>query len=54
MLPRTERRLLAARNPMTDLAINFDDVAAAAQRLGGHARRTPVLTSRTVDERTGV
>jgi threonine dehydratase len=35
------------------LAITFDDVAAAAQRLAGHAHRTPVLTSRTADERTG-
>ena len=35
------------------LAITFDDVAAAAQRLQGRAHRTPVLTSRTADERTG-
>jgi threonine dehydratase len=35
------------------LAITFDDVAAAAQRLTGHAHRTPVLTSRTADELTG-
>jgi threonine dehydratase len=35
------------------LAITFDDIAAAAQRLQGHAHRTPVLTSRTADERTG-
>jgi threonine dehydratase len=38
---------------MSDLAITFDDVAAAARRLAGHAHRTPVLTSRTADERTG-
>ncbi|KWF37928.1 threo-3-hydroxy-L-aspartate ammonia-lyase [Burkholderia pseudomultivorans] len=31
----------------------FDDVAAAAARLAGHAHRTPVLTSRTVDEALG-
>ena len=31
----------------------FDDVLAAARRLAGVAHRTPVLTSRTVDERTG-
>jgi threonine dehydratase len=30
-----------------------DDVRAAASRLLGHAHRTPVLTSRTLDERTG-
>jgi threo-3-hydroxy-L-aspartate ammonia-lyase len=35
------------------LAIHFDDVAQAALRLRGHAHRTPVLTSRTADERTG-
>jgi threonine dehydratase len=31
----------------------FDDVVAAAARLEGHAHRTPVLTSRTVDESLG-
>jgi threo-3-hydroxy-L-aspartate ammonia-lyase len=31
----------------------YDDVAAAARRIEGHARRTPVLTSRTVDEALG-
>jgi len=31
------------------LAISFDDVAAAAQRLAGVAHRTPVMTSRTAD-----
>jgi len=31
----------------------YDDVAAAAQRLDGHAHRTPVLTSRTVDAELG-
>jgi threonine dehydratase len=35
------------------LPVSYQDVAAAAQRLAGHARRTPVLTSRQVDERTG-
>jgi threo-3-hydroxy-L-aspartate ammonia-lyase len=35
------------------LAISYADVAAAAERLAGHAHRTPTLTSRTVDERTG-
>ena len=35
------------------LAVNHDDIAAAARRLEGHARRTPVMTSRTADERTG-
>ena len=35
------------------LAIGFEDVAAAAARLAGVAHRTPVLTSRTADARTG-
>jgi threonine dehydratase len=34
-----------------DLAIGFPDVQAAAGRIAGVARRTPVLTSRTFDER---
>jgi threonine dehydratase len=37
----------------TDLRVSYDDVAAAAERIAGRARRTPVLTSRHVDERTG-
>jgi threo-3-hydroxy-L-aspartate ammonia-lyase len=35
------------------LAIQPDDITAAARRLHGVAHRTPVLTSRTVDARTG-
>ena len=31
----------------------YEDVAAAAERIDGIAHRTPVLTSRTADERTG-
>lgn len=31
----------------------FDDVAAAAQRIKGHAHKTPVITSRTVNEEIG-
>jgi threonine dehydratase len=33
--------------------LSLDDVLAAAERLSGVAHRTPVLTSRTLDERTG-
>jgi threonine dehydratase len=40
-------------NADLNLAIGFGDVTAAAQRLAGHAHRTPVLTSRTADELTG-
>src|SRR3982074_949908 len=36
----------------TALAVRYADVAAAAERLAGHAHRTPVMTSQTVDERT--
>ncbi|HXZ54057.1 MAG TPA: threo-3-hydroxy-L-aspartate ammonia-lyase [Burkholderiales bacterium] len=39
--------------PDRPLAVAYADVAAAAERIAGHAHRTPVLTSRTVDERTG-
>jgi len=35
------------------LAVGIDDIRAAAARLAGVAHRTPVLTSRTLDERTG-
>ncbi|GHC22071.1 serine/threonine dehydratase [Kushneria pakistanensis] len=31
----------------------FDDVVAASKRIEGHAHRTPVVTSRTVDEAMG-
>src|SRR2546425_3131422 len=37
----------------TALAVQYADVAAAAERLAGHAHRTPVMTSRTVNERAG-
>jgi len=33
--------------------VTFDDIAAAHERLKGHARRTPVLTSATVDALSG-
>jgi threonine dehydratase len=33
--------------------VSAQDIAAAAERLSGHARRTPVMTSRMVDERAG-
>jgi len=33
--------------------VQYADVVSAAQRLAGHAHRTPVLTSRTIDGRTG-
>ena len=33
---------------------NFDDVLAAAQRLQGHAHRTPVLQSRSLNARLGL
>ena len=39
--------------PAASLAISYDDIAAARQRLQGVAHLTPVMTSRTADERTG-
>src|SRR2546425_2584478 len=39
--------------PDRALAVQYADVAAAAERLAGHAHRTPVMTSRTVNERIG-
>jgi len=38
---------------MSALPVTYADVAAAARRLEGQALRTPVMTSRTIDERTG-
>jgi len=38
---------------MNELAISFDDVAAAGRRLAGIAHRTPVFRSATANERTG-
>src|SRR5712672_3682498 len=37
----------------SSLPVSFADVEAAARLLEGKAHRTPVLTSRTVDARTG-
>jgi threonine dehydratase len=45
-----ENRMTEALAP---LAISAADVEGAAARLQGHAHRTPVLRSRTADERTG-
>lgn len=38
---------------MSPLAISFDDIEQAHQRIGGIAHRTPVLTSRTANELAG-
>jgi len=38
---------------MTSLAISYDDVAQAHERLAGIAHRTPVMRSTTADARTG-
>ncbi len=40
-------------SPAAAFAATFGDVRAAAARLAGIAHRTPVVTSRTLDERTG-
>jgi threo-3-hydroxy-L-aspartate ammonia-lyase len=39
--------------PDRPLAVTWEDVASAAERIAGHAHRTPVMTSRTVDAHTG-
>lgn len=38
---------------MNQPSVSYDDVCAAAERLAGVAHRTPVFTSRTLDERVG-
>ena len=42
-----------AHTAPASLPVAYADVAAASDRLVGHAHRTPVMTSRTVDARTG-
>src|SRR5580692_57839 len=37
----------------TPILPSFDDVIAASKRIEGHAHRTPVMTSRTVNEALG-
>ena len=44
---------MASPSTTTALPVTYDDVVAAAARLDGVAHRTPILTSRTVDERVG-
>jgi len=39
--------------PDQELPVSYADIAAAAERLAGQAHRTPVMTSRTVNTRTG-
>jgi threo-3-hydroxy-L-aspartate ammonia-lyase len=39
--------------PAAPLPVTYEDVAAAAKRIAGHAHRTPVLGSRALDERAG-
>ena len=38
---------------METFAVSFEDVTEAARRIGGIAHRTPVMTSRTLDDRAG-
>lgn len=44
---------MSAASVAEPFAISFADIEAAAARLAGVARRTPVLTSRTLDDLTG-
>jgi threo-3-hydroxy-L-aspartate ammonia-lyase len=41
-----------ALNP-SSLSVSFDDVRAARERIRSHVHRTPVFTSRRIDERVG-
>lgn len=39
---------------MTEITLpDYHDVAAAAERIAGYANKTPVMTSRTVNEEFG-
>ena len=38
---------------VSESTVTFDDVRRAAKRLNGRAHRTPVLSSRTLNERLG-
>src|SRR4029079_2919017 len=51
--PAVGIRPLRSRYLALQMSLQLADVERAAQRLGGVAHRTPVLTSRTLDERTG-
>jgi threonine dehydratase len=44
---------MPATEPVMPLPVTYADLAAAADRLAGHAHRTPVMTSRFVDAATG-
>ncbi|MEO0409228.1 MAG: threo-3-hydroxy-L-aspartate ammonia-lyase [Cyanobacteria bacterium P01_A01_bin.135] len=40
-------------NPTADIVVSYADILAAAQRLDGQAHRTPVMQSRSFDQRAG-
>lgn len=44
---------LAHSHPASAFPVTYADIVTASARLDGQAHRTPVITSRTVDERTG-
>jgi threonine dehydratase len=50
-MPRHSANVAALMNPLN--LPTFDDVVAASERIKGHAHRTPVMTSRTVNEEFG-
>jgi threonine dehydratase len=52
MTPSPQHTSTAVPSPAEGLP-TYDDVVAAAERIDGAAHRTPVLTSRMADERTG-
>ena len=42
------------RGVLSDLAIGYEDVLAASRRIRSHVHRTPVMTSRLIDEAAGM
>ena len=50
---RSSRTMTPEPNDMPAVPIGIDDIVQAAKRLEPWAHRTPVLTSRTLDERSG-
>lgn len=47
------RSPITRKNTQKDAPVTYDDIERAASRLDGVARRTPVVSSRTVDARCG-
>ena len=44
---------MSVKSSVNRIDVDYADVAAAAERIAAHVHRTPVLTSRSVDQRVG-